>query len=210
MAMLRSAASKVMWVGRATVFAVGLAVILALVFGAASVAFGATGGNFVLGQTNVASALTKLTGNVNGAAMQVANTNPGLNDQALNLTVNPGEAPMRVNSDGRVTNLNADELDGRGADRIGVNGLQRVIATSDSDSQSQKGARAECPVGKVLVGTGYDLFGGKEGPSPNEETNVVVDEVTPLSKAVNVAAFEEEPTASGWSVSAFAICATAP
>jgi hypothetical protein len=30
--MWRSAASKVMWVGRATVFLVGLAVILALVF----------------------------------------------------------------------------------------------------------------------------------------------------------------------------------
>jgi hypothetical protein len=33
--MLRSVVSKVMWVGRATVFMVGLAVILALLFGAA-------------------------------------------------------------------------------------------------------------------------------------------------------------------------------
>ncbi len=38
--MVRSAASKVMWVGRATVFLVGIAVIVGLVFGAASVAPG--------------------------------------------------------------------------------------------------------------------------------------------------------------------------
>jgi hypothetical protein len=36
--MLRSTASKAMWVGRATVFFVGLAVILALVFGVTSMA----------------------------------------------------------------------------------------------------------------------------------------------------------------------------
>ena len=40
--MIRSAVvSKVMWVGRATVFLVGLAVILALVFGTATAAFAA-------------------------------------------------------------------------------------------------------------------------------------------------------------------------
>ena len=56
--MLRNAASKVMWVGRATVFLVGLAVILALVFGAASMAFGTNGGNLILGQNNTATLLT--------------------------------------------------------------------------------------------------------------------------------------------------------
>ena len=39
--MLRTAAAKVMWVGRATVFVVGLVVILALVMGVASTAFAA-------------------------------------------------------------------------------------------------------------------------------------------------------------------------
>jgi hypothetical protein len=66
--MLRSAVGKVMWVGRATVFLVGLAVILALVLGVASVALGANGGNFILGQNNTASLLTKLTGQVPGGA----------------------------------------------------------------------------------------------------------------------------------------------
>jgi len=41
--MLRSAANKVMWVGRATVFLVGLAVILALVVGFATAALAGTG-----------------------------------------------------------------------------------------------------------------------------------------------------------------------
>jgi hypothetical protein len=58
--MVKSAAKKVMFVGRATVFMVGLAMILALTVGVASAAFGANGGNFILGQTNAATAITKL------------------------------------------------------------------------------------------------------------------------------------------------------
>ena len=38
--MLRSAVSRVVWLGRATVLAVGLALILALLFIAASIVFG--------------------------------------------------------------------------------------------------------------------------------------------------------------------------
>lgn len=57
--MLRSAAAKVMWVGRATVFMVGLAVILAVVFGVASMAFAGNGDAFKLGRNNTASALSK-------------------------------------------------------------------------------------------------------------------------------------------------------
>jgi len=41
--MLKGAVSKVMWVGKTTVFLVGLAVILALVFGVASMLLGANG-----------------------------------------------------------------------------------------------------------------------------------------------------------------------
>ena len=111
--MIRSAVGKVMWVGRATVFLVGLAVILALVFGVAATAFGANGGNFILGQNNSASLLTRLTGNVNGAAMQVVNNNADANDTALKLSVEQGEAPMRVNSATKVARLNADRLDGK-------------------------------------------------------------------------------------------------
>lgn len=114
--MLRSATRKAMRLVRGLALfggaAFGLALVVGLTAGAASMAFGANGGNFILGKNNAATALTRLTGNVNGPAMQVQNTNAGTNDTALNLNVQPGEAPMRVDSDARVTDLNADKLDG--------------------------------------------------------------------------------------------------
>ena len=99
--MLRNAASKVMWVGRATVFLVGLAVILALVLGVASTVSAHTGnkGFFHLGHKNVASAVSTLV-----------KQGPG---PALNLVVGTGQPPLQVNaSAGKATNLNADKLDG--------------------------------------------------------------------------------------------------
>ncbi len=98
--MLRSAASKVMWVGRATIFLVGLAVILALVFGVASTVSAHTGnkGFFHLGHKNVSKAVSTLV-----------KQGPG---PALSLMVQSGQPPLKVNSSGKVANLNADRLDG--------------------------------------------------------------------------------------------------
>jgi hypothetical protein len=118
--MLRSVASNVMWVGRATSAVVGLAIVLALVVGVASVAFGANGGNFILGRTNVATIMTRLAGpdGVNGAMFEVQNNNPGIDDTALSLKVQSGEAPMTVNSDTQVADLNADQLDGKDSTQL--------------------------------------------------------------------------------------------
>ena len=124
--MLRSTTSKVMWVGRATVFLVGLSVILALLFSVASTALGANGKPFILGKGNAATLLTRLTGNVNGAAMQVVNSNAGADDTALDLSVQPGEAPMRVNSSAQVLNLNADLVDGRSASSFVASSTYRL------------------------------------------------------------------------------------
>jgi hypothetical protein len=112
---LRSPASKVMWVGRATVFLVGLAMILALVVGAASAAFGANGDAFLLGRRNAASAVSTLT--KRGAK------------PALRLQVGSG-APLAVNSSEQVTYLNADRVDGKDVSQIGVRGLERVSVDS--------------------------------------------------------------------------------
>jgi len=57
--MLKSAASKVIWVGRATVFMVGLAVILALAFAAASTVLG---GRSLPGYYNQIDPITQLVG----------------------------------------------------------------------------------------------------------------------------------------------------
>lgn len=99
--MLKGAVGKVMWVGRATVFLVGLAVILALTLGAASVALGANGKPFILGKGNVATKVSTLTNNGLGAA--------------LGLNVQDGQPPLAVNSSAKVANLNADLLDGQEA-----------------------------------------------------------------------------------------------
>ncbi len=118
--MLRNAVDKAMWVRRATVFFVGLVVILALLLGAASMAFAKNGDPWLLGRTNVATAITKLGGaaGVNGPMLQLVNNNAGANDTALDLRVQPGEAPMRVNRATKVTNLNADKLDGKSSKRF--------------------------------------------------------------------------------------------
>ena len=210
--MFRIAVGKVMWVGRATVFLVGLAVILALLFGVASVAFAGNGDAWRLGRINVATSITKLGGEagVNGPMLRLINNDAGPDDTALELQVQPGEAPMRVNSSAKVANLNADQVDGKGAAEIGVNGLQRVEAESADNSISSKQATASCPSGKVLVGTGFDIFGAKSGTSPNQETDVMMDFVIPGSTSVTAAAYEDEPTNANWSVKAIAICATAP
>ena len=100
--------------GRATALILGVAVMLALTVGLASAAFGANGDPWILGRSNVATAITKLAGatGVNGPMLQLTNNNADANDTALELQVQSGEAPMRVNSSTKVGNLNADKLDG--------------------------------------------------------------------------------------------------
>jgi hypothetical protein len=123
--MLRSAASKVMWVGRATVFLVGLAVILALVLGLASVALGTTGQNFILGKANnTAETPTGLVSTLADAAKSALIVTNKSGGSALDLRVGNATtpantvAPMRVNSQKVVTRLNADKLDGKNASEL--------------------------------------------------------------------------------------------
>ncbi|MDQ4126740.1 MAG: hypothetical protein M3151_02085 [Actinomycetota bacterium] len=112
--MVRTIFSGAWRIGRLTALALGLAVMLALVVGVASTAFGANGDPWLLGRGNVATAITKLAGaaGVNGPMLQLVNNNPDPNDTALDLQVQSGEAPMSVNSSTKVNNINADKLDG--------------------------------------------------------------------------------------------------
>jgi hypothetical protein len=103
--MIRSVFGKVMWVGRATVFLVGLAVILALMFGVASVALAGmgVGAPFNLGKINKVDRVSTLV-------------NEGIGP-ALSLQANSG-APLKVNSTTRVAKLNADMVDGMHASAL--------------------------------------------------------------------------------------------
>ena len=112
--MVRSAASKVMWVGRATVFLIGVAVILALVFGVASTVSAHTDnkGFFHLGHKNVSGAMSRLAGKVAGPSLFIGNGSEDPKATALRLNVKPGKPPLKVNSDAKVPMLNTDKLDG--------------------------------------------------------------------------------------------------
>lgn len=111
--MIKSIFSKVMFVGRATTFTVGLAVTLALLLGIATAALAAVPGDpFKVGRTNTINRLSVLVGSTVDAMLRVDNNGAGT---ALDLRVEPGQAPMKVNSDAQVRNLNADELDGKTA-----------------------------------------------------------------------------------------------
>jgi len=126
----------------------GLALMLALVFGMASTAFGANGGNFILGSLdNTATAITKLTGSVSGGpALHVVNNDTAAGSKALQINVAQGKPPLAVNSTaGKATNLNADKLDGldsasfvqgggrasQGIQTIPIGSKQAVLTTSN-------------------------------------------------------------------------------
>jgi hypothetical protein len=239
---------KAMGIARGTALTLGVAVMLALLLGVATTALAGTGvgARFQLGQTNTVNAITKLVGSVAGPSLQIDNNSTGAGATALDLQVETGTAPMKVNSGAKVANLNADKLDGKSdtdfyaagskvadsshaeqadsavsaqnadkldgksASEIGINGLQHAVAGTPINSDSPKSATATCPVGKVLVGTAYDINGGKKGGFPNAETDVTVDAIHPSLTDVSVQAYEEEPTSTTWSVSVTGICATAP
>lgn len=126
--MTKRAVSKVMWVGRATVFLVGLAMIFALVLGAATTALAGTGvgATLDLGKTNTVNAVSRLVGSVAGASLTIDNDSNASSATALDLSVQPGKAPMKVDSQAKVANLNADRLDGQNAPL-----LMRVEADGD-------------------------------------------------------------------------------
>ncbi|MBA3424791.1 MAG: hypothetical protein H0U04_09695 [Rubrobacter sp.] len=124
----RNPVAKVMWVERATVFLVGLSVILAVLFGVASAALAGNGDAWRLGQINVATNITRLGGEagVNGPMLRLINNDAGTDDTALELRVQAGEAPMQVNSATRVDGLNADQLDGRDSSQFVANSTYRL------------------------------------------------------------------------------------
>ena len=100
-------------VGKATVFCVGLAVLLGLGFALAGSALAADPGDpFRLGRSNEIDALTRLVGTRATPLLQVKNDG----GPALNLVVPAGKAPFVVSAGAaRVANLDADKLDGQDA-----------------------------------------------------------------------------------------------
>jgi hypothetical protein len=92
-----------------------LALVAALTLATASTALAGVGVGavFNLGVVNSVNAITTLVGSVAGPSLRIDNNSTNALATALDLQVEPGKAPMRVNSSTKVTNLNADLLDGQ-------------------------------------------------------------------------------------------------
>ena len=85
---------------------------LALFVSLGGFGYSATGGNFILGRQNSAGKQTTLSAQVSKKALQITNTKTTAGATALGLKVAAGHAPFTVSSGTKVTNLNADRLDG--------------------------------------------------------------------------------------------------
>ncbi len=60
-----------------------------------------------------------------------------------------GRAPINVNADaGRAANLNADKVDGKGADQIGINGLEVVEERANPTRTPKKPRLRSARMGK--------------------------------------------------------------
>ncbi len=79
--------------------------VTVLVLAANTVAYAATGGKFVLGHKNKASKVSVLKRTTGGPALKL-------------VTKSSSDAPLVTNGKGKVTNLNADKLDGLDASQL--------------------------------------------------------------------------------------------
>ena len=129
--MTKRVLGKAMRVGRAATYCVGLAVMLAMVLGVATAGLAAVPGDPLnLGKGNRINKLTTLAGATANAMFRIDNNGTG---PALDLQVEPGKAPLTVNSDARVDNLNADKLDGVSAEGfLAANGKAASAASADN------------------------------------------------------------------------------
>ncbi len=143
-------------IARGTVLALGVAVTLALTVGLASEALGANGGNLILGKaTNAATTVTGLVGRVaSGAALMVSNPSGG---PALDLRVQAGKAPMKVNSATKVANLNTDRLDGKDSAAFLPAEIYEKSVTQTTPAGSSDGVTTTCDTGDVAVSGSYAI-----------------------------------------------------
>jgi hypothetical protein len=105
--------------------------LLALFVALSGTAMAATGGNFILGQSNTATTQTALSRTGNGKALQITNTGVGLNSAPLGLTAAPGHPPFVTNSQAKVDNLNADLLDNQDSTAYQQLSRSTTVPTSD-------------------------------------------------------------------------------
>ena len=179
---MKTAIEKVIWVGRVTVFAVGLAVVLALTVGLATTALAAVPGDpFKLGKTNTINRITQLVGaNPNNALLRIDNNSTGASATALDLQVEAGKPPMRVNSTTEVQGLNVDSLDGKNSSDFVLDTQTDQFFSGDTYTVRRDEVGPGGGQGRLLVVTcdpGDKVLGGGGGvvltPSTPADTGAV-------------------------------------
>ena len=222
---------QVMWVGRATTFCVGLAVVLAVAFGVGTTALAAVPGDpFKLGRLNTVDRVTSLAGSVAGPLLRLDNNGGG---PALALESEAGRAPLTVNAGaGKAANLDADRLDGQDASAfLPANGkaadAERLDGTDSAgfmryftryvttrtveDSSETKTVTAACPEGEVALSgraaVGTDRITHELTPIPP----VALQSAGPTGGARwSATARETEAYEPGWHLKVTAYCVKAP
>src|SRR6185503_17846386 len=86
--------------------------ITAMIISLGGAGYSATGGTFILGQSNTASTQTRLVTPLSGAAFRIDNTSTAASATGMAIVTNGARPPFAVTSSVKVSRLNADKLDG--------------------------------------------------------------------------------------------------
>ena len=157
--MLSSVAARVLWLTKGAALFGGAVVTLALVLSGGTMALAAVPGDpFKLGRTNSIDQMSTLVGSASGTLLRINNNGSG---PALDLRVEPGEAPMNVNSTTQVSALNADQVDGQSASAF--ISKDKIYSVQKTKGGPGGGAdvelSADCDSGdRVLGGGGSAVF----------------------------------------------------
>lgn len=147
--------SRVTWAGRAVVMLLVFAVVGASLLGMATTVGAGNGDPFKLGQKNTATKSSTLVAKVaSSAALLIKNSGGG---PALDLRVGSGQPPLAVNSSTVVTNLNADQVDGKSAAAFVANNIYKNESAVDAGTALGDGtfsAAQACDPGDVLLSGG--------------------------------------------------------
>jgi hypothetical protein len=159
---MQRAVNTLIRVGRTAALATGLAVMLAVVLGVATAANAAAGDPLRLGKLNAVNQATRLVGGLDGAMLRIDNGSTGPSATALELMVEPGKPPMRVDpAAGTATGLDADELDGKDGSAF----FSGKTYTARRDQAGPGGGQEQFLGGSCDPGD--KVLGGGGGVSPN-------------------------------------------
>lgn len=159
----------------------------------------------------VGTALTKLASNAVGAAFTLETDSTDPNATPLSLqTETTSQAPMTVNSETKVANLNADKLDGKDSSAFLGRNVVAKVNVHDISVSTPTTVPVQCEAGEIATGG---------GAMTNDEAGGTLVSSTPINSEGTPVSEGQTPT--GWQatfrvtqpdsqVRVMAICASAP